>query len=67
MKKDFLENIRPLIDMFFYTDSEDLRFLSWVKAKRTPGIDNLFAGEVKKLEERWKEWNETDFNNIKEL
>lgn len=67
MKKDFLEYIRPLMDMFFYNDSEDLRFLAWIRAKGNPGVSNMFLYEVKKVEKKWKEWNETDFNNIKEL
>ena len=46
MKKDFLENIKSLIEMDYYTDNESLRFLAWIKAKRIP-IHNLFAGKVK--------------------
>ena len=55
--------------MYYYTDNENLRFLSCIKARpdNIPKIDNSFQFEVSKVEKIWKEWNETDFNNIKEL
>lgn len=61
MREEFTKNIRPLIEMYYYTDSQNLRFLAWIKG--TPGLHPDIKGYVK----IWKDFNETSFNNIKEL
>lgn len=56
----------PLIDMFFYTDSENVRFCVWIKAR--PGIskgDNFW--EILKTVERIDETNFDKFEKLQKV
>ena len=68
-KKKFIQKIKPIIDMYFYNDSESVRFLAWIKAKPTniKRFDKILKSDILFTEEKWKERNEADFNKLKEL